>query len=106
MSEPESIKEYIESLRPLPVHHLECMAAHVDKERFPERYKAIMDVISEKKLHAQNEGAGVKGGLGWDYEPEYPAYTLGEFLDAREYLDRKNYPERESGMGSDLNIDI
>jgi len=58
MSEPESIEEYIQSLRPLPVAHLEWMAAHVDKERFPERYKAIIDAISEKKLHPQGEDTG------------------------------------------------
>ncbi len=49
MSEPESIEEYLESLRPLPVGHLEWMAAHIDKEKYPERYKAIVDVISNKK---------------------------------------------------------
>ncbi len=58
MSEPESIEEYIESLHPLPLDYLEWMAAHVDKERFPERYKAIIDVISEKKLHSQDEDTG------------------------------------------------
>ena len=55
MSERESIEEYIESLRPLPVGHLEWMAKHVDKERFPERYKAIIDTITERKLHPENE---------------------------------------------------
>ncbi len=57
MSEPESIQEYIESLQPLPLAHLEWMAGHIDKERFPDRYKAIVDAISEKRLHApQAEG--------------------------------------------------
>lgn len=55
MSEPESIEEYLESLRPLAVGHLEWMAAHIDKERFPDRYKAIIDAISEKRLHPENE---------------------------------------------------
>ena len=50
MGEPESIKEYIESLRPLSLAHLEWMAGHIDKESFPERYKAIIDAISEKRL--------------------------------------------------------
>lgn len=102
MSEPESIEEYIESLHPLPVVHLEWMASHIDKERFPERYKAIMDAISEKKLHPQDEDAGVKGGLGWDYEPEYPAYTLGELLDARERIDREKYPERVQRLDDEI----
>jgi uncharacterized membrane protein YjgN (DUF898 family) len=55
MSKPETIEEYIESLRPLTVGHLEWMATYVDKELFPERYKAIIDAISEKKLHPQGE---------------------------------------------------
>jgi len=81
MSEPESIEEYIQSLRPLPVGHLEWMAAHVDKERFPERYKAIMDVISEKKLQA---------------------YTLGELLDASHNIDREKYPERAQRLDDEI----
>jgi len=57
MSQPESIEEYIESLRPLPIAHLEWMAEQIDKERFPDRYKAILDAISERRLHApQAEG--------------------------------------------------
>jgi membrane protease YdiL (CAAX protease family) len=52
MSQPESIEEYIESLRPLPIAHLEWMAEHIDKEKFPDRYKAIVDAISEKRLDA------------------------------------------------------
>ncbi len=55
MSEPETIEEYIESLRSLPVGHLEWMATCINKEIFPERYKAIIDAISEKKLHPQGE---------------------------------------------------
>ena len=55
MSEPETIEEYIESLRPLPVGHLEWMATHIDKERFPERYKAIIDAISQKRLQPPTE---------------------------------------------------
>ncbi len=51
MSASESIEEYIESLRPLPIAHLQWMAEHIDRERFPDRYKAIIDEISEKKLH-------------------------------------------------------
>ena len=55
MSKPEIIEEYIESLRQLTVSHLEWMATHVDKEMFPDRYKAIIDAISEKKLHPGKE---------------------------------------------------
>jgi uncharacterized RDD family membrane protein YckC len=55
MSELESIEEYLESLRTLPVGRLEWMAAHIDKERFHDRYKAIIDAISERKLHPGNE---------------------------------------------------
>jgi uncharacterized protein len=55
MSEPESIQEYIESLRPLSLAHLEWMAGHIDKERFSERYKAIIDAISEKRLQPPTE---------------------------------------------------
>ena len=55
MSEPESLQEYIESLRPLSLAHLEWMAEHIDKERFPERYKAIIDEISEKRLQPPTE---------------------------------------------------
>lgn len=55
MSEIESIEEYLESLRPLPVAHLEWMVAHIDKERFPDRYKAIINEISEKRLRPRNE---------------------------------------------------
>ncbi len=65
MSEPESIEDYIESLRPLPVGHLEWMAVHVDKERFPERYKAIIDAISEKKLHPQVEETSPQEEIGY-----------------------------------------
>jgi uncharacterized RDD family membrane protein YckC len=49
MSDPETIEEYIESLRPLPIAHLEWMAQHIDKEKYSERYKAILDVISDKR---------------------------------------------------------
>lgn len=60
MSEPEGIEEYIESLRWLSVGYLEWMATHIDKERFPERYKAITDAILEKKLHPQVKDPGVR----------------------------------------------
>ncbi|MFB3884407.1 MAG: YjgN family protein [Thermodesulfobacteriota bacterium] len=55
MISEETIEEYIKSLRPLPIAHLEWMAANVDKERYPERHKAIIDAISEKKLQPQGE---------------------------------------------------
>ncbi len=99
MSEPESIEEYIQSIRLLPLGHLEWMAAHIDKERFSDRYKAIIDVITEKKPRAQHEDTG---GVGWDYEPEYPAYTLGELLDAREHIDREKYPERTQRLDNEI----
>lgn len=54
MSEPETIEEYIESLRPLPIAHLEWMAQHIDKEKYPERYKAIVDVISDKRSRPES----------------------------------------------------
>jgi hypothetical protein len=40
---------YIESLRRLPLFKLEWMAKKIDIERFPDRYQAIVDTISEKK---------------------------------------------------------
>jgi hypothetical protein len=55
MSEPESIQEYIESLRLLSLAQLEWMAGYIDKEKFPERYKAIIDAISERRLQPQAE---------------------------------------------------
>ena len=49
MNEFESIEEYIKSLRPLPIAHLEWMAQNIDKETYPDRYKAIVDTISDKR---------------------------------------------------------
>jgi len=49
MNEFESIEEYIKSLRPLPIAHLEWMAQNIDKEIYPDRYKAIVDTISDKR---------------------------------------------------------
>lgn len=40
---------YIESLRRLPLFQLEWMAKKINIERFPDRYQAIVDTISEKK---------------------------------------------------------
>jgi hypothetical protein len=54
MSEPETIEEYIESLRPLSISHLEWMAQNIDKEKYPERYKAIVDAISDKKSRPES----------------------------------------------------
>jgi uncharacterized RDD family membrane protein YckC len=65
MSKPEIIEEYIESLRQLTVSHLEWMATHVDKEMFPERYKAIIDAISEKRLHPGNEESNTHKGISY-----------------------------------------
>jgi len=64
--------------------------------------RPFIDVISEKKLRAQEEYAGVKGGLGRDYEPEYPAYALGELLDAMERVDREKYPERAQRLSDEI----
>jgi membrane protease YdiL (CAAX protease family) len=55
MGDPESIQEYIDSLRSLPLAHLEWMAENIDQEKFPERYKAVLDEISEKRLHPPAE---------------------------------------------------
>ncbi len=37
-----------------------------------------------------------------DYEPEYPAYTLGELLDASEHIDREKYPERAQRLDDEI----
>ena len=68
MSDPESIEEYIKSLRPLPVRHLEWMAANIDKERFSERYKAIIDAISEKRLHPEVEDTGTHEEIRLEFQ--------------------------------------
>ncbi len=39
----------------MPLAHLEWMAERIDRERFPERYKAIAAEILEKKLHPPTE---------------------------------------------------
>lgn len=86
MSEPETIDQYIESLRPLSVGHLEWMAARVDKERFPERYKAIIDAISEKKLHAQDEDTGANDETSEELNLREEGMRLEFRGSAREYF--------------------
>ena len=54
MNDFESIEEYIKSLRPLPIAHLEWMAQHIDKETYPDRYKAIVDAISDKRSRPES----------------------------------------------------
>lgn len=50
-----TIEEYVESVRGVSLVHLEWMVNHVDKEKYPERCRAIVDAIEEKRHQAIRE---------------------------------------------------
>jgi hypothetical protein len=56
-AEPKSgfrnLEEYVEYIRGLSLTDLEDIACHVDKGNYPERYQAVIDLISQKRLPSQ-----------------------------------------------------
>jgi len=50
--ESRNLEEYAEHIRELSFTDLEDIALHIDKESYPDRYQAVIDLISEKRLQS------------------------------------------------------
>lgn len=65
-----TLEEYVQYIRGLSLSQLEDIASHLDKEKQPERYQAVLDLISKRRFGSSGENGQVKGIAPTSHGPE------------------------------------